>query len=569
MKEHSTARMLRQWRAIALIAASLILVLAVRTTGPSDLNEVDQPLQAAYVSDILANGHYIVQFDHQGRVATKPPLYSWTAASLIRIWGRPSEFVLKFPSVIAAFGTLLLTFLLASLWLEPRTALTAALMLASGHHFFKMAYLARTDMLLCFWVLFSIYAFERSRSPGGTLKWKFLFWIIQALATLTKGPAGPALVHVYVLGRMLLERDLRGYLRLGALWGIPIWLGISLAWLLPALQQGGAPFVERVLRGEILFRLQGTGPRARELQPFYAFFPWFIARFLPWSLLAVAALFRRGQSSPLRAQSPLMPAALWLGTMMVLLSLIPSKRADWLMPVYPAGAILAAEIFQQISEKPAGRFARYTRSLFLFISALLIGTGALFLFIFTFSPALPPMAAPVVTIMERALPMIALATGTLLLWGGGAAWMGMRRLMPRLALVGFLVGLLVLNLTYYHAIATPAVTRDGDELKHFMARVSETIPPGEKVLFGPTRTPAQFFLLRNQRRADAENIIRSIGQGLPFWLMMRLRDLQDLQKNRGLSFDILLVSEYLEYDEARLALARWPGGGVKRTAKQL
>jgi len=549
------------WQAIALMAVAVALVVVVRATGPSDLNQVDQPLQAAYVADILANGHYIVQFDQQGRVATKPPLYNWLAASLIRVRGKPSEFILKFPSVLAALGTLIVTFLLAGLWLGPWTALAAALILASGHHFFKMAYLARTDMLLCFWIILSLYAFERSRADGGPSIWNLLFWIIQAMATLTKGPPGPALVHVYVLGRLALERDLRGYLRLGAWWGIPLWTALSLAWFLPALQQGGEPFVERVLKGEILFRLWGTGPRAGELQPFYAFFPWFVARFLPWSLLATIALLRRGKSCPLRTQSPLMPPALWLGSMMILLSLIPSKRADWLMPVYPAGAILAAHLFRQISNPPEGppeRVIRCTRLLFLLVAALMASAGVLFLSIFALSSIHPPATALLGTIAWQASPWIAFAAGALLLWGGGAAWTGMRRLMPRLALGGFLTGLLALNLIYYHVVATPAVTLDGDELQQFMTQVRETIPPGEKVLFGTTRTPTQFFLLSNQLYADSENIIRSVSRGRPFWLVMRLRELQYLERGRGVSFDIVLVSNYLEYDEARLALARWP-----------
>jgi len=550
-----------QWRAIALMAAAVMAATAIRATGPSDLNEVDQPLQAAYVADILANGHYFVQWDHQGRVATKPPLYNWIAAALIRVAGGPSEFVLKLPSIIAAFGTLILTFLLALRWLDPWAAIAAPLMLASGHHFFKMAYLARTDMLLCFWVVSSIYAFERCRAcKGHTGKWNALFWFSQALAVLTKGPAGLALVHVYVLGRLAVDRNMRGYFRLGPLWGIPLMAGVSLAWLLPAIYQGGEPFIERVLKGEILFRLMGTGPRARELQPVYSFFAWFIARFLPWSLLAVAAVLRRGDPSPLRRRSPLMPAALWLGAMLVMLSLIPSKRSDWLMPVYPAGAILAACLFRHISVvgvKASGQVVKYSRALFLILSWLFAVCGLLSLFFLAVSPDLQHLAAPASSILRRASPLISLTAGVLLILSGGMSWIGMRRFRPNMALAGFLAGLLALNLIYYHTITTPAVTHDGDKLKQFMAKAKGMIPPGEKVVFGSTRTPAQFFLLRNQKPAEAEIIIQRVSRGEPFWLLMRLQELQDLTKAYSIEFDIRLVSEYLEYDKARLTLARW------------
>lgn len=547
------------------MAAAVMAVVAVRASGPSDLNEVDQPLQAAYVADILANGHYFVQWDHQGRIATKPPLYNWIAAGLIYLSGAPCEFVLKLPSVLAAFGTLLLTFLLARRWLEPWAALSAPLILASGHHFFKMAYLARTDMLFCFWVVLSIYAFERCRPGEGSEKtWKDIFWVAQGLAILTKGLAGPALVHVYVLARLAVERDLRGYLRLGALRGIPLLAVMSAAWLMPALYQAGDEFVERVLKGEILFRLKGAGPRARELQPFYAFLPWFIARFLPWSLLAVVALLQRGTLSPLRPRSPLLPAVLWLGAMMALLSFVPSKRPDWLMPLYPAGAILAAWLFQQVvGKKSSGLVIRSAEALLLFLSWLLAGCGLLIAALLAAPSYLSLTGPPTLEAIRRAHPGMALIAGVLLLLAGGAAWMGMRRLRPNMALAGFLAGLLALNILYYHAITPAAVSRDGDELKQFAARAREIICgagfpacPAEKILFGPTRTPVQFFLLKNQRSMDEKSIIERMRRGEPFWLLMRHQELKELARARDITLEILLVSEYLEYDEDRLALAR-------------
>jgi hypothetical protein len=67
---------------------------------------------------------------------------------------------------------------------------------------------------------------------------------------------------------------------------------------------------------------------------------WFVSKFLPWSLSVLVALVFIPPTRWLRHE--LAPAIVWLALCVLAFSIPPSKRADYLLPAYPAAAILAA-----------------------------------------------------------------------------------------------------------------------------------------------------------------------------------------------------------------------------------
>src|SRR3954468_12683817 len=86
---------------LTLLALAFALVLLIRFTAATDLATGDQPLQVAYVRDVVANGNWIVQHLPDGTPAANPPLYNWLAAISVHAFG-DSEFALKLPSILAA-----------------------------------------------------------------------------------------------------------------------------------------------------------------------------------------------------------------------------------------------------------------------------------------------------------------------------------------------------------------------------------------------------------------------------------------------------------------------------------
>jgi hypothetical protein len=57
---------------LALILAVFAIVCAIRIVSPSDATTGNQPLQLAYIHDVVANGNWVVQHLPDGTPAAKP-----------------------------------------------------------------------------------------------------------------------------------------------------------------------------------------------------------------------------------------------------------------------------------------------------------------------------------------------------------------------------------------------------------------------------------------------------------------------------------------------------------------
>ena len=317
-------------RDLAIIAVTFAAVLAIRVTAASDLATGDQPLQAAYVRDIVEHGNWIAQHLHDGTPAAKPPLYNWLAAAAIGAAGRSNEFLLKLPSIIAAFIALLLTWSIARTTTGDRAAWIAAMLFCASPMFSKHVYFARTDMLLTMLIVLQMFAAERTRPV--------LFWTAAALALLTKGPVGVLIPILACSAWWWSDGELSE--RWNAMrWklGLPLSLAAFGAWFVAAVATGGRPVFDQLVISETLDRFAAHSSKSKENRHILYYIPHFLARMAPVSLFAVSAIVQRVRGI----------AFWWLATGFVFLSLIPSKRADRLFPLLPAACIVAGWVIDR------------------------------------------------------------------------------------------------------------------------------------------------------------------------------------------------------------------------------
>ena len=319
-------------RDLALLVALFLLVAAIRVTAPTDLATGDQPLDAAYVRDIVQRDAWLVQRDDEGRPASKPPLFNWLAALSVIAAGRQSDFALKLPSLLAGLATLALTWWLARRVATPRAALFAGVFLLCSTMYTKHVYFARTDMLLTLFVVAQFCAALRGQPV--------VFAMAAALAVLSKGPIG-VVIPVIAIGAYwwwngrLRER----FIASRAAWMTAAVILPMAIWFVAAVWFGGPDVWDELVVRETLDRF-GSGSKSFEHRHVAYYLPHLLVRMAPPSFLAVAALFsmRWSRREP---QEPIAIAAWWLVAPLLFLSLVPSKRADRLFPLLPAVCILA------------------------------------------------------------------------------------------------------------------------------------------------------------------------------------------------------------------------------------
>ncbi|MCI0335795.1 MAG: glycosyltransferase family 39 protein, partial [Planctomycetes bacterium] len=326
------------------IGTVVFFIFLVRLAAPADLaDNYHQERQAAYVLDILRNGHWICQRDPYGEIASKPPLHAWVSAlASLALGGRLTWFTLVLPGALAATGTALLLFHSGRKYFGGLTGLFAALFFLLSSVGIRQIVQGRIDGLFAFTIAATaLAAFQAWRSGRG---WIWV-WSLAVVATLTKGPlgvvlAGSGLVAAWWERRSGVAQPIRG-----ALWpGVLVWLVISVGWVALAYWQWGQPMIDKVLGKELVGHVvTGRGGTRFPLQEGYMPPVNFLSRFAPWSLLTLLALWRVWK----RPASDDIPRAFerflfcWLLIGLAIFSFAAHQRPDLIYPLVPPAALLA------------------------------------------------------------------------------------------------------------------------------------------------------------------------------------------------------------------------------------
>ncbi len=322
---------------VPLLGVVLVVLLAALLAWPPIATR-GEAREGLVVRELAAGGSWVLP-RRQGVIASKPPLYHWLAAGAVGVFGW-SDAAVRLPSVLAAWTMALETFALGLLAAGRGAAWLAVGILIAAWGFSRAALEARVDVLFSACVAGSIVAFgwwALREAPRG----RTICWLAAAAAVLAKGPVGivlPALVAVaYLVAR-------GESARLRALWSWPAaaaTLALTGGWYAAATAAGGRAFLAVQVVKENLDRVAGLGEFASS-----SAFAWlrmprlFLGHLAPWNLAIVDDVQRWRRGAPLGAADTLLHC--WWLVVLGVFSLAADTRSVYLLPLYPAIAVLAA-----------------------------------------------------------------------------------------------------------------------------------------------------------------------------------------------------------------------------------
>ena len=73
------------WRGLITLLCSTIFL--IRLAGPTDLESYAQVLNVGYILDLVTRGHWLVQYDLENVIMSKPPIHTWTMAPFAMLFG--------------------------------------------------------------------------------------------------------------------------------------------------------------------------------------------------------------------------------------------------------------------------------------------------------------------------------------------------------------------------------------------------------------------------------------------------------------------------------------------------
>ena len=336
--------LLREEMPYLFILALLCLFLYIPCLGNRDLWGTVEPQYAEVAREALVDGHWVVPH-YNGEVYTiKPPLYPWLIALVSIPVGDVTEFTARLPSALSALGMVLIVYLLGRELFSQRVGMLAALILVSSPHFYKSACMVRIDMPLAFLTTASLAAFYAGLVHSKN-SYYLLGWFFAALTALVKGPLTPLMIVLIVFLYLYSSKKLDVVKVNWTILGACVFVATIMVWLLPAYLREGDAYVYALLKW---LGQYAEGQISKE--GFYYYLPLlFGAGFGPLALLVPIAiyLFYRDKIEGLRLPY------IWFAVIFFTFSLIPSKHGRYLLPLYPAMALLAAVPLNRFLERSA------------------------------------------------------------------------------------------------------------------------------------------------------------------------------------------------------------------------
>ncbi|MDN3513779.1 MAG: glycosyltransferase family 39 protein [Candidatus Brocadia sp.] len=371
-KHHSEERITK--KDIPFLSGLILLglVLFLFYTWEIPLIDPDEPRYASTASDMALNNDWIVPHFNGAPRINKPPLFYWAIAISYKIFGI-NEFSARLPSVLAAIGTVLITYLWGKRIEDRNNGFWAGVMLMASPLFFFISRLCITDMLLTFFVCASLYLFfiEYTESHKNNLRRLFLYFLL-SMVFLVKGPVGILLFILIVMGFLVWICDFHYIRRLWYLPGFLLFLSIICAWGIPFWLSLGTKQIFTLLSQEMSGRFVSGYAHP---QPFYYYLPVFFMGFFPWSLFAFLPfphVLKQRKSMPEEEKRQVYFFCSWFILTLIFFSLSHSKLMTYILPISPSIALLTKSLSRYEAEGALGNRRLWILRLALFVSATIL-----------------------------------------------------------------------------------------------------------------------------------------------------------------------------------------------------
>ena len=331
----------RQYATLAAFA------LAIYLPGRASLPPLDRD-EARYMqatAQMLQTGNFVdVRFQNQPRYLQPAGIY-WLEAAAVAATGtlhQRAAWAWRIPSLLAAVASLLLTAAIGAALFGPEAGLFAALLLSVSVLMTAEARMATIDSCLLTTVLVVEFALlralrDRARGVAAPAWAAALYWGGLGVGLMLKGPVILIPGFGTPLALALVERNARWFGRLRPAWGVPLMLAIVLPWMIAIGVVSHGAFFSNAVGVNFLGKI-ASGQQAHGLPPGYHTLVLALA-FWPGSFFAAAAL----PFVWLRCRQPEVRFLLcWIIPIWLVFELIATKLPHYVLPAYPAIAILAA-----------------------------------------------------------------------------------------------------------------------------------------------------------------------------------------------------------------------------------
>ena len=332
----------------------LLLVVAALWFGNLGYHHLVQPDEGRYAEiprEMVASGDWLTPRLNDLKYFEKPALQYWATAAAYRVFGE-HEWTARLWSALTGFLGIALVYFTGRRIFGAQAGLFAALVLASSLLYVMIGHINTLDMGVTFFMTLGLAGFLRAQYPAASAHenklWMHVAWTALAFAVLSKGLMGLALPGAVLVVYTLIQRDWVLWKRLHLVSGLALFLAISAPWFV-AVTLVNPEFFRFFFIYEhferFLFKAHGR------YQPWWYFVPILLVGILPWLVLAFDALVRawKRDSADKGTFQPKRFLLIWIVFIYVFFTLSNSKLPAYILPIFPALALLMGQRLTRIS----------------------------------------------------------------------------------------------------------------------------------------------------------------------------------------------------------------------------
>lgn len=328
---------------LLLLLLSLLLFLPGIHTIP--MVDRDSAHFAQATKQMLETGNYFqIRFQDRTRYQ-KPPGINWLQAASVKLFSSPqseSIWAYRLPSTLGGLLAVLLLFFFSRRFISEKAAFVASCLLACSLLLVVESHLMVIDasllatIVLMQGALLTIYLNESSDLKQRNLFiYVILFWLAMSWGISLKGVT-PLVGFGTIISLCLFDRNIRWLKGLRFHWGIPLLL-LSSAWILFVNEAEGTNYLWKIIQKDLLPKLQGG--HESHGAPFGVHTLLLPLTFWPLSILLGLGFIWAWQ----KRRAPLEKFLIaWILPTWLFFELMPTKLPQYILPIFPAFAILIA-----------------------------------------------------------------------------------------------------------------------------------------------------------------------------------------------------------------------------------
>ena len=334
----------------------LVLAVAVLWFGSLDYRKLVKPDEGRYAEiarEMAVSGDWVTPRLNDLKYFEKPPLQYWATATAYTLFGA-HPWTARLWSALTGFAGLLLVWLVGSRLFGREAGQYAALLLGSSMLYLLIGHINTLDMGVTFFLTLGIAGLLLSQQEGVAAttrrNWMLCAWAALGLAVLSKGLMGLVLPGAALFIYAVLQRDWGLWKRLHLVSGLAVFLLVTAPWFI-LVMKNNPEFFQRFFIYEHYTRF--TTKELNRYQPWYYFVPILLAGMLPWTMLMLDTLLRpwKGNANKGEIFNPERFLLVWAVFIYFFFSLSGSKLASYLLPMFPALALIMGKRLSEMRER--------------------------------------------------------------------------------------------------------------------------------------------------------------------------------------------------------------------------